>query len=218
MITYNNLDSEQFSNSIDQVAAIVLAAGVSRRMGRPKMLLPWGNTTVIQQVINVLRLSGLRNILAVTGGLSHEIQKMLSGTEVVLLQNPDYDRTEMLTSFQLGLRYLLGEGYLAGESLRAVLVVLGDQPQIEIRIVRSILETYLHTGAELVVPSYQMRRGHPWLAGRPFWPAILSLSPDQTLREFLHAYHAHIHYLVVDCPSILKDLDTPEDWENEKPF
>jgi len=68
------------------------------------------------------------------------------------------------------------------------------------------------------VPSFQMRRGHPWLVARPLWPEILALKPPESTRDFL-AGHAHeIHYVNVDTPSILADLDTPEDYEKSHPM
>jgi len=67
---------------------------------------------------------------------------------------------------------------------------------------------------DLIIPSFQMRRGHPWLVGRSLWPALNSLSEDQTMRDFLRQQQSNIHYLVVDTPSILQDMDTPEDYQS----
>lgn len=116
----------------------------------------------------------------------------------------------MTLSVQEGLKHTL-------PNTQAALITLGDQPQILSSTVHSILTAY-QTGAHpLIAPSYQMRRGHPWLVDRSFWDELLNLSAPQTLRDFFLSHAEQIHYLVVDTPTILKDLDTPEDYQREKP-
>jgi len=68
-----------------------------------------------------------------------------------------------------------------------------------------------------VAPSYQMRRGHPMLFHRSLWPEILALHPPQTLRDLLLAHAERIHYVTVDTPTILQDVDTPEDYLKFRP-
>jgi molybdenum cofactor cytidylyltransferase len=199
------------------VAAIVLAAGLSRRMGRPKMFLPWGKTTVIQKVVQELEYVGLPRILVVAGGYHKEMELALEGSRAELIINPEYAKTEMLVSFQTGLRYLLKDNTLDNRKVNAALVVLGDQPQIEAQVIQSILSVYTRTGKEIIVPSFQNRRGHPWLVSRALWLDILSMPADQSLRTFLNRNNGTIHYIECNCPSILKDLDTLQDWENERP-
>jgi molybdenum cofactor cytidylyltransferase len=117
----------------------------------------------------------------------------------------------MLSSIQCGLRDL------TQESIGAALIALGDQPQVEESSVRRVCEAFLQTKSPLVVPSYRMRRGHPWLVARTLWNEILGLSPDQTPRNFLNAHAEDIHYVELDSPSILADLDTPEDYRMARP-
>jgi molybdenum cofactor cytidylyltransferase len=205
------------------VAAIVLAAGLSRRMGRPKMFLPWGKTTVIQQVLNVLESVGLRRILVISGGHHSEMALMLKDTRAEVIFNAEYAISEMLVSFQIGLNHLMIDnpcdncGRVLPREIGAALTVLGDQPQIETQVVQSILDVYKRTKEEIIVPSFQNRRGHPWLVSRTLWPELLNIPADQSLRSFLNRHNEAIHYLECNRPSILKDLDTPQDWENERP-
>ncbi len=124
--------------------------------------------------------------------------------------NPDYADGEMLKSLQVGLKAL-------DPSVEAALLVLGDQPQMQAATLRLVCAAFSETHARLVIPSYHLKRGHPWLIERSLWPDILNLRPPATLRHFLKTFEAHISYLVVDTPSILKDLDTPEDYAREKP-
>jgi len=196
------------------VGAVVLAAGKSERMGEPKMGLPWGDTTVIGQVIATLMGVGLDDVVVVTGGGWEEVERALSYLPkhwpVRVVFNPDFAEGEMLSSLQKGVAAL-------GEAFGAALITLGDQPQIQIGVVRMIVDIYYQSGASLVIPSYAMHRGHPMLIARSLWAGLLALRPPQTLRELVQAHQDKIVYVNVDTPSILQDLDTPEDYRQFKP-
>jgi molybdenum cofactor cytidylyltransferase len=194
------------------IAAVVLAAGQSRRMGQPKMLLPWGQTTVLGQVLQVVKESGVEEIVVVTGAESEkvaEVARALGGRAVF---NPNFSQGEMLSSLQAGLEVLSED-----ERVEAALVCLGDQPQVGARSVRMVTDRFRVTGSGLVVPSYQMRRGHPWLLGRRYWEEILTMQPPESPRDFLRRHDDEIEYVVVPTPDILADLDTPEDYLKARP-
>jgi molybdenum cofactor cytidylyltransferase len=192
------------------ITAVVLAAGISTRMGTPKMLLPWGNTTVIGQVISTLTNAGLEDILVVVGGNSDRIAELVKGPEVHMTYNPDFGNGEMLSSVQVGLRNISGEA-------QAGLIVLGDQPQIKSQIVQTILDRYYHTGHHMIVPSYRMHRGHPWILGKLYWEEVLALQPPLTLHDFLNTHHDEIDYVIVESSSVMQDLDTQQDYLRDKP-
>jgi len=191
------------------IAAVVLAAGQSKRMGSPKMILPWGDTTVIGRVIAVLQEAGVAEICAVTGGVHEQVEAALKGKGVRLVFNPRFEQDEMAISLQVGLANLSVQA-------QAALVVLGDQPQIQPQVVCTIMQVYEAQQASLVVPSYQMRRGHPWLIDRALWPEVMALQPPRTLRDVLTAQPERILYVPVDTDSVLRDLDTPADYQREQ--
>ena len=197
------------------VGAVVLAAGQSRRMGQPKMVLPWGHTTVIGQVVDTLHQAGTAEIVVVTGGARQEVELALQNSPAHTVFNPDYAAGDMLSSLQRGLRQLQQSRQPGG--LAAALVALGDQPQMLAATVRQVTGQFVDGCPPLVAPSYQMRRGHPWLVRRDLWEAIFSLGPGATLREFLQAHAGLIRYVEVDTPTILSDLDTREDYQRESP-
>lgn len=186
------------------ITAIILAAGESKRMGEPKMLMPWGKSTVLQTVISTFQASGIKDILVVTGGARQQIEGLI-GKTVQTVFNEDYKNGEMLSSIQLGLSVKMREA-------SAALICLGDQPQVEERSVRSICNAFLETKSQIVVPSYQMQRGHPWLVARPLWDEILAMKSPKTPRDFLRKHARTIHYVLVNTPSVIADLDTPEDY------
>lgn len=206
------------------ISAIVLAAGKSTRMGRQKLLMPWGDTTVIGKVLQTLQNAGVEDIVIVTNA---EVAGSISDPRFPLVLNNDGD---MLASIQLGLGALLpppsiqdtspkfdGGSVEFGGGREGALVCLGDQPQVGEGSVRSVCEAFRKSKSNLVVPSYRMRRGHPWLAARARWGEILALREGQSMRGFLNAHAHEIEYVNVDTPGILQDLDTPEDYLKYKP-
>lgn len=200
-----NIEDEREDYS--SIGAVVLAAGQSLRMGTPKMILPWKSHSIIWQVVNTLSQAGINDIVVVTGGAREQVESALAGTAARFSYNPDYDRTEMLYSLQVGIQAL-------PETCRALLVALGDQPMIEENVIRMVVNQYLATQAPLVIPSYQMHRGHPWLVEASYWRDLLEMSPRQTMRDFIQAHSSQITYVAVNTPSILKDIDTLEDYQN----
>jgi molybdenum cofactor cytidylyltransferase len=208
------------------ITALVLAAGQSKRMGQPKMLLPWGKTTILGQVIETLQRAGIEDILVITGGERERVERIAEQYAVGSRQNVDYTRGEMLSSIQVGLRAIQPHPSLRDPSpifsensgeREAALICLGDQPQVEEGSVRAVVRRFVETGASLVVPSYQMRRGHPWLVARPLWEEILAMRPEESPREFLNRHAGGIEYVNVDTPSILSDLDTFEEYLKSRP-
>ncbi len=196
------------SNNEGNVAAIILAAGMSQRMGVPKMTLPWRRSTVLGAVVTIIHDAGVMHIRVVTGGSRKLVEHILDEMPYAVERdfNPAYANGEMLDSIKIGLSNL-------GARVSAALLALGDQPQIEVKVVSTIIGRYFDTGNQVIVPSYQMRRGHPWLIGRSLWREILGMTYGQSMRDFFARHAAEIDYLNVDTPSVLQDLDTPEDYQ-----
>jgi len=174
------------------------------------MALAWGDTTVIGQVVQTLVQAEVKDILVVTGGYHREVESALQGLPVRVVYNPRFAEGEMVSSLQTGLANL-------PEAADAALVVLGDQPKIQAHVVSGVIAMYRAQHADLVVPSYQMRRGHPWLIDRRLWGEVQALGVQHTLRDLLQAHASEILYLPVETDSVLIDLDTPGDYERERP-
>ncbi len=216
----------------NKISAVILAAGLSSRMGQPKMLLPWGKTTVLGQVLSTFTAARLEEIVVVTGGSRQQIEQLVKefpqAVPVRTVFNPLYAHGEMLSSIQAGLRSLLpfpplqdsstqSKGFGAGrEGVAAALIGLGDQPQVLEATVRRICAAFEHTHSSLVIPSFQGRRGHPWLVAPPLWPEILALPASTTPRQFLNAHASQVEYVDAD-QTILQDLDTPEEYARQRP-
>jgi molybdenum cofactor cytidylyltransferase len=183
-------------------------------MGQPKLILPWGNTTVLGQVVATFAAAGIKDILVVTGGAHKKIEGLVTQLAkkypVRAIFNPDHEHGGMLSSIQTG---------LAGLDSRpcAALIGLGDQPQVQEETVRRIRTAFVQRESPLIIPSFQGRRGHPWLVARWLWPEILALpNSTTTARHFLGAHARQIEYVNAD-ESTLMDLDTPEEYERQRP-
>ncbi|GAB4539418.1 MAG: hypothetical protein Fur002_04520 [Anaerolineales bacterium] len=191
------------------ITAIVLAAGESKRMGQPKMTLNWGKKSVIQTVIGSLQAAGLSDVLVVTGGAREQVEALI-GQSAQTIYNENYANGEMLVSIQVGLRAKMREA-------SAALICLGDQPQMQERSAREILQAWNQHKRRIIIPSYQKRRGHPWLIAQELWSEVLALRAPQTMRDFFEKHRGDIFHLAVNTPTILQDLDTPADYEQYKP-
>jgi len=195
------------------ITALILAAGQSRRMGTPKMLLPWGKTTVLGQVVATFAQAGIGEIVIVTGGarqaVEAEVNRLARDFALRCVHNSQSEPGDMLSSLQCGLASL-------GSQVGSALIGLGDQPQLSLAAALAVISAYESSSAQLIVPSHDMRRGHPWLVQRALWAELLALGAPLTLRDFLNAHAGDISYVEAD-QTILKDLDTPADYQREKP-
>lgn len=192
------------------IPAIIAAAGKSSRMGPPKQLLPWGGSTVLATVVSNLEEVGIGPVVCVLGRERTKIEMALSATNAHLLENPAYATTEMIHSFQLGLAYLKEN---QPPSIAGTLFSLGDQPHISTQTLHQIHRQIRETANNIVIPSHNMRRGHPFYIPRAIWQEILDLGPDETLRQVLHAHRDSITYVNLETDEILWDMDTPAEYE-----
>ena len=189
-----------------RVAAVVLAGGLSRRMGASKPLLPWGRTTVIERIIQVLIPFHLSEIIVVTGYKAEEVEAVLKDYPVKTVFNPIYVKGEMLSSLQTGIRSI-------SPDIGSALVVLGDQPQMSPRVVHRVLRSAAYSIDTIVAPYYMEQRGHPLLIPRRFWSSVLNLK-DGAPRDAINEHP--ITHVPIDNDSIIRDIDTPEQYAQEK--
>jgi molybdenum cofactor cytidylyltransferase len=176
-------------------AAIILAAGASRRMGRPKALLPWENTTFLGHAAARMEALALHHRILVT---SPELasQTLLPGWNQVI--NPDPDRG-MLSSLQLAIAHQPDVDF--------ALISLVDQPLIRVDTFRLMLDAAAAT--DWATPSYQGRAGHPVAIGSACFALLLSAPPQGSPRDLLRRIPRR--FIVCDDPGILHDVDTPAD-------
>jgi len=190
-----------------EIWAIILAAGESKRMKVPKMLLPFNGKTMIEKVIeNVIRSEVFRT-LVVLGSNRNEILGSISHLPINHCYNENY-RKGMLSSVQCGFKNLPA-------NFDAVLVFPGDQPFIEPDVINVIINTYRETGKGIIVPMYRKKRGHPLLIDCKYRDEIYTLEENEGLRSLSNMHQKDVFEVKTNSPGILKDFDTKEDYLSE---
>ena len=187
--------------------AIVLAAGESKRMGSPKMLLPYNDVTIIEQVIRNLMDSNVDRVVVVVGSDREEIMKVTRRYDVFHCYNQDY-KSGMLSSVKCGF-YSLPEGCLAA------LIMPGDQPMTGPGEINRVISTFTESDKGLVMASYNGRRGHPLIVDMKYLDEVLSLPEREGLRTLAGKHPEDVLESGTDDPSVLRDIDTQEDYMNE---
>ena len=202
-----------------RVTAVVLAAGESRRMGRNKLLLPWGESTVLGRTLANVRSAAVHDLMIVTGHEREQVEAIVGEprrpqeenefpvTRVV--PNPDY-ATGMLSSVQAAVRAL-------PPTTEAILVILGDQPMVGPQTIDRLLTTYAAAPAGFVAPTYGGRRGNPVLIDRRHFAELMALPADAAPRALLARHAGDVLAVAVDSDAVLHDLDRPEEYARFRP-
>jgi len=187
------------------IGAVILAAGESRRMGSPKLLLPYRGSTMIESVLEAVTASDVESTVVVLGAGRGPLRKKIRRFPVSEIVNLRY-RRGMLSSIQCGVAALPG-------GCRAALVVLGDQPGISAAVIDALIAAYQKGRECIVVPVFRGRRGHPLLVDLKYRDEIAALSPETGLRALFAAHPDDILEVVLTEASILEDIDTPEEYQ-----
>jgi len=192
------------------IGAVVLAAGMSTRMGQPKLLLPWTEkNSIIEHIVQQLINSQIEHIVVVTGHMANEVEALLKPMGVEIIHNRSYRTGEMLSSLKVGLEAM--PDHVAG-----ALIVLGDQPRLQPKVIYKVLMAHSQGKSDLIAPSFERRRGHPILLGRRYWADVINLPTNGMLRTVINANNEQIHYVNVNTDSVLRDVDTPQDYREER--
>ena len=188
-----------------RLAAVVLAAGKSSRMGSNKLLLKVGGRTVIEHILLTLK---PMETTVVTGHRPEDIVDIVESLGAETVHNPDYEEG-MATSFQAGLRALDPE-------VDAVFMVLSDTFGFTTELLVWMADKMEDDPETLIVsPVYQWKKGHPVLFRRPLFEEFLLLEAGETMRDVVNRHEDRHKYVESDiwCRT---DLDTPEDYERVK--
>jgi molybdenum cofactor cytidylyltransferase len=189
-----------------EIWAIVLAAGESKRMKVPKMLLPFGRETMIEKVIGNIAGSKVNKTLLVLGSYRDEIEAIVARYPVLTCYNENY-RDGMYSSVKCGLGNV-------PENVSAVMIFPGDQPFIEAGIINRVIDVYKKSGKGIVIPVYKKKRGHPLLLDSKYRNALTAASPADGLRWLAYEYPEDVFEVRINSPDILRDFNTKEDYLN----
>jgi molybdenum cofactor cytidylyltransferase len=194
-------------NPPPSIDAIVLAAGRSRRMQRPKLLLPFAGQTVIGHLVDQVLAAAPRSVFVVVAAGDESLRDSLREKPVMIVENPDTE-AEMLSSVRVGLRALACDA-------AAALIVLGDQPSLRCETMDRIVEPFCNTAKGIIVPTHAGKRGHPLLISARYFSEIMTQYDAVGLRGLLNAHSDDVLELSLSDAGVLADMDYPEDYERE---
>lgn len=189
---------------MSDVAAVLLAAGQSTRMGAFKPLLPFGQHTVIESTIDSLRRGGVatESIVVVVGHRADELKNRLAHLAVKFALNPD-PASEMTASILAGIKKIPASG--------AALITPADLPAVPPTVVSTLISEWKH-GSPLLIPTWQNRGGHPVLIDLRYRAELENLDPARGLKSLFETHRGEVKRIPVDSPFIARDIDTWDDY------
>jgi molybdenum cofactor cytidylyltransferase len=186
------------------VSTILLAAGESHRMGRPKLLLAFGGSTILGKTIDNLLSSRVEEVILVLGAEADAMKQVIADRPVKVVVNPDYHEG-MSTSLRAGLKQ-------ADSKAQRVMVALADQPLIEKDTYNRLIEESLCCNKGIIVPAYQKKRGNPAIFSIKYKRELLGLEGDVGGREILRRHPDDTLEVAVDSQSVTIGIDTLDDY------
>jgi molybdenum cofactor cytidylyltransferase len=185
------------------VCGVILAAGLARRMGQIKQLLPLEGKPLVQHVINAARESELQSIILVLGHGHELILPALDTTGLTVVINHHYALGQS-TSLKAGLEQSLDAD--------GVMFLLGDQPYVSSRLINDLIACFCINAPQGVMPVYQGQPGNPVILGRKLMQEALDLRGDMGARLLLQRYSQEICKVEVHSPRFFQDVDTMDDY------
>ena len=186
------------------VSVILLAAGESKRLRMPKLLLPFGKSTILEQTIDNLLDSMVDEVIVVLGHKSEEMMRKLANRPVKIAINPIYHQG-MSTSIAKGLS-------LVNNRAQAIMVALADQPLINSQTINRLIEESLSYDKGIVIPAYQAERGHPVIFASKYKEELLGLKGDIGGRQTIKGHPNDTLGVIADSKAITMDINTIKDY------
>ena len=184
-----------------QIGALIVAAGMSSRMGEFKPMLSIASISVAQRVVATLSQAGVSKIVMVTGYNATILERHLAGNGIIFLRNEQYETTQMFDSVKIGLRYLQ-------DKCDRVLFTPVDVPLFTAKTVKAILDS----GASLAAPMCDGKQGHPILISNELISEILNDCGEMGLKGAMDRCSVPLMRIEVEDPGTIHDADTPEDY------
>ena len=186
------------------IIAVVLSAGESSRMGRPKALLPIEGQRFIERIIRVIGKSRVGRTIVVLGHHADQLRGQIEHLPVEVVINPDYHKGQ-LSSLQAAIRHIEKD-----DRCDAMLVHLVDHPFIDVALVDALIERFYETKKLIVLPRYRGKRGHPVIFSRDLFQELLDAALDQGAKAVVNAHRQETLEIEWQDEGITLDIDTPE--------
>ena len=187
------------------VAGLVLAAGASTRLGRPKQLLPFGDTTMLGRVVaETCAATALDQVVVVLGGAAAEVRRQVAFGTATVVENQAFTEG-CASSYRTGLDAV-------NEGAEAVVALLGDQPGLDRGVIDLAVEEWRHAASPIMLVSYRGRLGHPLIFARSLFEPLAALRGDKAAWKLVDAHPDWIRSISVDRPSP-RDVNTWEEYQ-----
>lgn len=191
-------------------AALVLAAGASSRLGRPKQLERWGDSTLLGHVVAQTRTYPVDEVWVVLGSGVDEILAAVDLEGCGVVENPEWEEG-IASSLRAGL-----DALTQLSRAESALIVIGDQPQIDPAVVTEVVETFHRTSSLVVIPKYRYTWGNPVMVAQALWPRLMSLEGDEGAQRLFQAHPEWVEEVWTDqLPP--RDIDTESDLSELRP-
>ena len=194
-----------FVTDLDGIGAVVLAAGASTRMGRPKQLLQFGGETMLRRAASVALKAGCRPVVVVSGANATASRKALRGLDVREAENPQWE-SGLSSSVRVGIEALV----TANPQIAAVVLMLCDQPFVTREIIAHLVAAHLETGRSIVASRYGGSYGVPALFGKAHFAELATLKGAAGAKQVIQKHLQKVQLLPFPEGEI--DVDTPDDF------
>jgi molybdenum cofactor cytidylyltransferase len=185
------------------LAAIILAAGASERMGHPKALLHYRDKTFLETIVEACGAAGFARRIVILGPDEDKVLAGIDLRDVTVVQNPE-PSTGPLASLHLGLEEILNH------PVEAVLVWHVDRPHVSVATIQALVARFEQGKPVIVLPEHAGWRGHPVLFSRLVFEELLSAPLGEGARAVVNADPSRVATVAVDDPAVVEDVDTPE--------
>jgi CTP:molybdopterin cytidylyltransferase MocA len=186
------------------VAGIILAAGASRRMGRPKSLLPLGGGTFLSRIAATMRDAGVTELVVVLGADAGLVRPTMGWYEGTVIVNDRWEEGQLSS-------VIAGLNALAGSAARGALLWPVDHPLAGAGVVCDLIAAFERYDTGIFLPACRGRRGHPALFSRAMYPALRSASPLLGARDVLAKHPDQVREVPTEDEGVLHNIDSPDD-------
>ena len=193
-------------NKLPFVSAIILAAGLSVRMGCPKLLMPLGRSTILDTTVRNYLDSEVSEIIVVLGPKPERSAKLLSNYPVKIAVNYEHAKG-MSSTIKAGLNTI-------NSKARGIMLALADQPLVNAEIINQLLEVFRVNKSHIIMPVYKEKRGHPVIFSSIYMHELLMLDGDAGAREVIIRHQDNVSEVRVYCNGVIIDIDSQQDYQH----